>query len=91
MLEVVDVWAPWCGPCKQMMPVIEDLASEYNVPDSKVNIKKVNADEDQDFVVKYGIRGIPTLLFMKDGEVVDKIVGATTRINIVKLIEQYSV
>ena len=90
MLQVIDVWAPWCGPCKQMMPLIEDLATEYNVPESQILIKKVNADEDPEFVQKYGVRAIPTLLFIKADEVVDKLIGAKTRIEIVQTIEKHS-
>lgn len=89
MLQVIDIWAPWCGPCKQMMPLIEDLATEYNVPDSQVQIQKVNADEDPVFVEKHGVKAIPTLLFIKNGEVVDKLIGSKSRADIVKTIEAH--
>jgi len=72
-VSVVDFWAPWCGPCRMIAPVIEELAEEY---EGKANICKVNTDEEQEIAVKFGIRSIPTLLFFKDGEVVDQIVGA---------------
>jgi len=72
-VSVVDFWAPWCGPCRMIAPVIEELAEEY---DGKAKICKVNTDEEQEIAVKYGIRSIPTLLFFKDGQVVDQIVGA---------------
>lgn len=75
MLKVIDIWAPWCGPCKMMMPTIEKLAAEFNVPDSNVTIEKLNADENPDLVKKYEVRGIPTLLFEKDGKIVARFVG----------------
>lgn len=75
MLKVIDVWAPWCGPCKMMMPTIEKLAKEFNVPDSEVEIIKINADENPEAVAKYQVKGIPTLIFEKDDEVVARLVG----------------
>ncbi len=73
---LVDFWAPWCGPCRMIAPVIEELAEEY---DGKAKICKVNTDEEQDIAVKFGIRSIPTLIFLKDGQVVDQIVGAQSK------------
>ncbi|MEO7176261.1 MAG: thioredoxin [Saprospiraceae bacterium] len=75
-LTVVDFWAEWCGPCRMVGPIIEELATEY---DGKVMIGKVNVDENPEISMKYGIRSIPTILFIKDGEVVDKQVGATSK------------
>ena len=73
---MVDFWAPWCGPCRMIAPVIEELAGDF---EGKANICKVNTDEEQDLAVKYGIRSIPTILFMKNGEVVDQMVGASSK------------
>jgi thioredoxin 1 len=90
MLKVIDVWAPWCGPCKMMMPTIEKLAQEFNVPDSQVEIIKINADENPEQVAKYQVRGIPTLLFEKDGEVVARLVGAKKESEIRETIKTFS-
>lgn len=90
MLKVIDVWAPWCGPCKMMMPTIEKLAKEFNVEDSNVEIIKINADENPDQVAKYQVRGIPTLLFEKDGEVVARLVGVKQEAEIRETIKTFS-
>ena len=75
-LNVVDFWAPWCGPCLALGPTIESLAVEY---EGKVNIGKVNTDENAELSIKYGITSIPCILFIKDGQVVDKQVGAVPK------------
>ncbi|WP_298752339.1 thioredoxin [uncultured Arcobacter sp.] len=75
-ISMVDFWAPWCGPCRMLAPVIDELAEEF---EGKANICKVNSDEEQDLAVKFGVRSIPTILFMKDGEVVDQMVGAASK------------
>jgi thioredoxin 1 len=83
-LTVVDFWAEWCGPCRAIGPVIEELSKEY---DGKVNIGKLNVDLNSQVPSKYGITSIPAILFIKNGEVVDKLVGAQPKGNFVKRIE----
>ncbi len=73
---LVDFWAPWCGPCRMIAPIIDELAQEY---EGKAKICKVNTDEEQDIAIKYGIRSIPTILFFKNGELVDQMVGAASK------------
>src|SRR5258705_11910441 len=73
---LVDFWAEWCGPCKMVLPILDELATEY---DGKVSIGKVNTDEQQALAAEYGIRAIPTLLIFKGGQVVDQIVGLKSK------------
>ena len=73
---LVDFWAEWCGPCRMIGPLVEELAVEY---EGKASIGKLNVDENTAVATKYGIRSIPTLLIFKGGEIVDKIVGAVPK------------
>ncbi len=75
-VSLVDFWAPWCGPCRMIAPVIDELAEDF---DGKANICKINTDEQQELAMKFGVRSIPTILVMKDGEVVETMVGAASK------------
>ncbi len=73
---VVDFWAPWCGPCRMVAPVVEDIAKDYQ---GRVKVVKLNTDENQETAMKYGIRSIPTIGIFKGGKVVDAVIGAVPR------------
>ena len=73
---VVDLWATWCGPCKMIGPVISELANDY---DGKIVVGKCNIEDNDDIAIDYGVRNIPTILFFKNGELVDKFVGAASK------------
>ena len=73
---VVDLWATWCGPCKMVAPIISELAADY---DGKIVVGKCDVEENDELAAQFGVRTIPTILFFKNGEVVDKFVGATNK------------
>ena len=75
-VAIIDFWAEWCGPCRAVAPIIEELSSQY---EGKAVVGKVNVDENPGISTKYGIRNIPTILFIKNGEIVDKQVGAVPK------------
>ncbi len=83
-LSVVDFWAEWCGPCRAIGPVIEELHKEY---DGKVKVGKVNVDHNPNTAMQFGITSIPAILFIKNGQVVDKLIGAQPKANFVKKID----
>ena len=85
-LSVIDFWAPWCGPCLALGPTIEALAKDY---DGKVTVGKVNVDENPQLSINYGITSIPAVLFIKNGQVVDKQVGAAPKNVFDKKIQQH--
>ncbi|MCT7912405.1 thioredoxin [Arcobacter lacus] len=75
-VALVDFWAPWCGPCRMIAPAIDQLAEEF---ENKAKICKVNTEEEPDLTNKYQVRSIPTILFFKNGEIVDQLIGATSK------------
>ena len=81
---VVDFWATWCGPCRALAPVVEEVASEY---EGKAEIVKCNVDDCEEIAAQYGIRSIPTLIFFKDGKAVDRLVGAVPKSGITARID----
>ena len=82
---LVDFWAEWCGPCKMISPIVEEIASDYN---GKVKVGKVNIDFNQQVAMKYGIRGIPALLVFNSGAVANQIVGAVPKNHITEILDE---
>ena len=85
-LSMIDFWAEWCGPCRAIGPVVEELSKEF---EGRVNVGKVNVDHNPQLSMNYGITSIPAILFIKNGQVVDKLVGAQPKHNFVKKIESH--
>lgn len=85
-LVLVDFWAPWCGPCKMIAPVLEEVDQELG---GKVKIAKIDVDENQETAGKYGVMSIPTLLVFKDGEVVDQVVGFQPKEQLIELLNKH--
>lgn len=73
---VVDFWAEWCGPCRMMSPIVDELATEY---EGRAIVAKCDVEQNDDFAMKYGVRNIPTIIFLKDGKLVDKQIGACSK------------
>ncbi len=85
-LVLVDLWAEWCGPCKMMEPVLEEIAGEM---EESLQVVKINIDQNQETPMKFNVMNIPTLLFFKDGKEVDRVIGAVPKKQLVKKIENY--
>jgi thioredoxin 1 len=83
-LTMVDVWAPWCGPCRTLTPIIERVSEERNV-----KLLKINADESGELTTSFGVRGIPTVIFFKDGQEVDRVVGLKQATDYNEIIEKH--
>ncbi len=84
-LVILDFWAEWCQPCKMLAPTVEEIAGEY---EDTVKVGKLNVDDNPETATKYGIRGIPTLLFFKGGQVVQQLVGVKSKAEIEKVIDE---
>lgn len=82
---VVDFWAPWCGPCRMLAPTVEQVAAEY---EGRVKVGKLNTDESPQTATNYGISSIPTVLFFKDGQVVDRIVGLSPKARFQEILDR---
>ena len=85
-LTLVDFWAPWCGPCRMVAPVVEELASQY---DGRIKVGKVNVDDNQNTAMQYRVMSIPTLILFKDGEPVEGVVGAQPKRSFEKLLDKH--
>jgi thioredoxin 1 len=83
---LVDFWAPWCGPCRMVAPVVDEISEQY---EGQVKVVKVNTDENPNVASQYGIRSIPTLMIFKDGQRVDMVVGAVPKTTLANTLEKY--
>lgn len=86
-LAIVDFWATWCGPCRMVAPILDQLATEYT---GKVKVTKLDVDSNQKTAMRFNVRSIPTILFFKNGKVVDTVVGAQPRANIESKLQQHA-
>jgi len=85
-VALVDFWAPWCGPCRMLAPAIDQLAEEF---EGKAKICKVNTEDEPELTAQYQVRSIPTILFFKDGKIVEQLIGATTKAILQEKINKY--
>jgi thioredoxin 1 len=85
-LVLVDIWATWCGPCKMISPIVDEISSDYQ---GKLSVGKLDADSNREIVTELGVRNIPTILLYKNGEIVDKSTGAVTKQKLVEMIDKH--
>ena len=85
-LVLVDVWAPWCGPCKMISPIVDEISSDYQ---GRLSVGKLDADSNRETITELGVRNIPTILLYKNGEIVDKSTGAVTKQKLVEMIDKH--
>ncbi len=85
-LVLVDFWAAWCGPCRMIAPIVEELANEYA---GKLSVTKVNVDDSPEIAAQYGIQSIPTLMFFKGGKLVDRIIGAVMKATLQETVDKH--
>lgn len=83
---VLDFWAPWCGPCKMISPILEQIAEHYG---DKIKICKINIDDNEETAMKYGVRGVPTLMIFKDGENKETKVGVVQKSQLISIVDKY--
>lgn len=86
MIKLLDFWAQWCGPCKFMEPIMDELEKELS---GHITIEKINVDENQEITAKYGVMSIPTYIVLKDDKEQERIIGATAKDNLLKVISKY--